>query len=77
MRVRKIGEWSFSKSSPHGDAGCYIEAVDAADDYRYAAISYSFLEETTQTLPLMRGEIIEVAIITPDQLSTRLPNIKG
>lgn len=76
MRVKKIGTWSFNLGGPHGDEGIYIEAVDAPDQYRYAKISYGFLDEETQTAPLLRGEVVEVALITPDELANRLPDGK-
>ena len=77
MRVRKTGVWTFNQGGPHSDSGFFVEAVDAADEYRYTAISYSFLEEETETIPLSRGDIVEVALITERELASRLPRIGG
>ena len=77
MHVRKVGEWTYNHGARNGDAGFYVEAVDAPDAYRYAIISFSFLDEEKQWLPLARGETVEVPLITPDQLANRLPSVKG
>lgn len=76
MRVKKIGDWTYNRGARNGEAGIYLEAVDAVDEYRYAAISYGFLHETKETQPLLKGEVVDVALITPDELATRLPSVK-
>jgi hypothetical protein len=62
MRVRKIGTWTQTTAREGSDSGFYLEAIDRpADSPRYTAVSYSLLWEDTQTKPLARGKIVEMA----------------